>query len=78
MFNRYGDGGIDRLAQARGAAHRGDRSAKIKFIGKAFDIIGGLRGGLDLGRGVTSPPIWITCTSTCSAAWCRPRIIKVR
>ena len=45
------DGGIDRLAQARGAVHRGDRSAKIKFIGKAFDIIGGLRGGLDLEKG---------------------------
>ncbi|ANB03140.1 flagellar protein FliS [Ectothiorhodospira sp. BSL-9] len=45
------DGGIDRLAQARGAVHRGDRSAKIKFIGKAFDIIGGLRGGLDLDKG---------------------------
>ncbi|SEL55079.1 flagellar export chaperone FliS [Ectothiorhodospira marina] len=45
------DGGVDRLAQARGAVHRGDRQAKIKLIGKAFDIIGGLRGGLDLNKG---------------------------
>lgn len=45
------DGGMDRLAQARGAVIRGDRPAKIKFIGKAFDIIGGLRGGLDLDKG---------------------------
>ena len=45
------DGGIDRLAQARGAVHRGDRPAKLKLIGKAFDIIGGLRGGLDLDKG---------------------------
>ncbi|MCG5501474.1 flagellar export chaperone FliS [Ectothiorhodospira lacustris] len=45
------DGGIDRLAQARGAVMHGNRPAKIKLIGKAFDIIGGLRGGLDLERG---------------------------
>lgn len=45
------DGGIDRLAQARGAVMRGDRAAKIKLIGKAFDIIGGLRAGLDLEKG---------------------------
>ncbi|WP_242472407.1 flagellar export chaperone FliS [Ectothiorhodospira mobilis] len=45
------NGGIDRLAQARGAVLRGDRPAKLKLIGKALDIIGGLRGGLDLDRG---------------------------
>lgn len=45
------DGGIDRLAQARGAVLRGDRPAKLKLIGKAMDIIGGLRGGLDQERG---------------------------
>ncbi|MCG5510195.1 flagellar export chaperone FliS [Ectothiorhodospira sp. A-7Y] len=45
------DGGIDRLAQARGAVQRGDRPTKLKLIGKAFDIIGGLRGGLDLEKG---------------------------
>lgn len=45
------NGGIDRLAQARGAVLRGDRPAKVKLIGKALDIIGGLRGGLDLERG---------------------------
>ena len=45
------DGGIDRLAQARGAVQRGDRTTKLKLIGKAFDIIGGLRGALDLEKG---------------------------
>jgi flagellar protein FliS len=45
------NGGIDRLAQARGAVMRGDRPAKLRLIGKALDIISGLRSGLDQERG---------------------------
>ncbi|AHK79444.1 flagellar protein FliS [Ectothiorhodospira haloalkaliphila] len=45
------DGGVDRLAQAKGAIARGDRRGKVKLIDKAFNIIGGLRGGLDMDRG---------------------------
>ncbi|ABI56058.1 flagellar export chaperone FliS [Alkalilimnicola ehrlichii MLHE-1] len=41
------DGGIDRLAQAKGALHQGDRALKSQLIGKAIAIIDGLRGGLD-------------------------------
>ncbi|AIZ33475.1 flagellar export chaperone FliS [Pseudomonas sp. K1(2024)] len=41
-------GGLDRLAQAKGAIARRDVAQKGILIGKAIDIIGGLREGLDL------------------------------
>ncbi|MDF0731910.1 flagellar export chaperone FliS [Pseudomonas entomophila] len=41
-------GGLDRLAQAKGAIARNDIAQKGILIGKAIDIIGGLREGLDL------------------------------
>lgn len=41
-------GGLDRLAQAKGAIARKDVAQKGILIGKAIDIIGGLREGLDL------------------------------
>lgn len=41
-------GGLDRLAQAKGAIARRDVGQKGILIGKAIDIIGGLREGLDL------------------------------
>ncbi|MCE0916347.1 MULTISPECIES: flagellar export chaperone FliS [unclassified Pseudomonas] len=41
-------GGLDRLAQAKGAIARKDIAQKGILIGKAIDIIGGLREGLDL------------------------------
>jgi len=41
------DGGIDRIAQAKGALLQGDRATKSQLIGKAIAIIDGLRGGLD-------------------------------
>ncbi|WP_342651048.1 flagellar export chaperone FliS [Pseudomonas sp. REB1044] len=41
-------GGLDRLAQAKGAMARKDVAQKGVLIGKAIDIIGGLREGLDL------------------------------
>ena len=41
-------GGLDRLAQAKGAIARRDVAQKGVLIGKAIDIIGGLREGLDL------------------------------
>lgn len=41
-------GGLDRLAQAKGAIARQDMAQKGILLGKAIDIIGGLREGLDL------------------------------
>nr|WP_314528104.1 flagellar export chaperone FliS [uncultured Pseudomonas sp.] len=40
-------GGLDRIAQAKGALERNDTAAKGLCIGKAVAIIGGLREGLD-------------------------------
>lgn len=40
-------GSLDRLAQAKGALSRGDIATKGLVLGKAVDIIGGLREGLD-------------------------------
>lgn len=45
------EGGLSRLAQARGAMERGQVAMKGELIGKAIGIIGGLREGLDLQRG---------------------------
>ncbi len=41
-------GGLDRMAQAKGAMARKDLPNKGILIGKAIGIIGGLREGLDL------------------------------
>ena len=41
-------GGLDRIAQAKGAIARNDIAQKGVLIGKAIGIIGGLREGLDL------------------------------
>ena len=40
-------GSLDRLAQTKGALSRGDIATKGVVLGKAVDIIGGLREGLD-------------------------------
>lgn len=40
-------GGLDRMAQAKGAMERGDIAQKGELLGKAIDIIVGLRQGLD-------------------------------
>jgi flagellar protein FliS len=40
-------GGLDRIAQAKGAMGRNDLATKGLCIGKAVAIIGGLREGLD-------------------------------
>jgi len=42
------EGGLDRIAQAKGAIERKDVANKGVFISKAIGIIGGLREGLDL------------------------------
>jgi flagellar protein FliS len=42
------EGGLDRMAQAKGALSRGDIALKGLMIGKAVDIIGGLREGIDV------------------------------
>lgn len=45
------EGGLTRIAQARGAMEREQTALKGELIGKAIGIIGGLREGLDLQRG---------------------------
>lgn len=42
------EGGLDRIAQAKGAIARNDVPAKCVAISKAIGIVGGLREGLDL------------------------------
>lgn len=44
-------GALDRIAQAQGAMSRGQVEMKGMLIGKAIDIIGGLREGLNLEAG---------------------------
>ena len=45
------EGGLTRIAQARGAMERGQTAQKGELIGKAIGIVGGLREGLDLQQG---------------------------
>ncbi len=45
------EGGLGRLAQARGAMERGQVALKGELLGKSIAIIGGLREGLDLQKG---------------------------
>lgn len=45
------EGGLSRLAQAKGALNRGQTAEKGVLIGKAIDIIGGLRESLDPEKG---------------------------
>lgn len=45
------EGGLTRLAQARGAMERQQTALKGELIGKAIGIVGGLRQGLDLEKG---------------------------
>lgn len=47
------EGGLDRIAQAKGAMARRDVASKGVFIGKAIGIVGGLREGLDLDKDPT-------------------------
>ncbi len=42
------EGGLTRMAQARGALERGQVALKGELIGKAVGIVGGLRDGLNL------------------------------
>jgi flagellar protein FliS len=48
------EGGLDRIAQAKGALERKDIPNRGIFIGKAIGIIGGLREGLDLENSLES------------------------
>ncbi|KFE49976.1 flagellar export chaperone FliS [Pseudomonas syringae] len=41
------EGGLDRMAQAKGAMARGDIAEKGLMLGKAIDIVIGLRDGLE-------------------------------
>ena len=45
------EGGLTRLAQAKGAMERGQLTLKGELLGKAIAIVGGLREGLDLRQG---------------------------
>lgn len=45
------EGGLTRIAQARGAIERGWTAEKGELIGKAVGIVGGLRNGLDFEKG---------------------------
>lgn len=48
------EGGLDRIAQAKGAMERQDIPAKGMLISKAIAIVGGLREGLDLEKSIDS------------------------
>ena len=45
------EGGLSRIAQAKGAMQHGQQAAKGELISKAIGIIGGLRAGLDPEQG---------------------------
>lgn len=45
------DGGLARMAQAKGALERGQTALKGELIGKAIAIVGGLREALDAEKG---------------------------
>lgn len=45
------EGGLTRLAQARGAMERNQTALKGELVGKAIAIIGGLRQGLNVDKG---------------------------
>ncbi|SDR88497.1 flagellar biosynthetic protein FliS [Halopseudomonas xinjiangensis] len=45
------EGGLQRLAQAKGAMQHGNLALKGELVGKAVGIINGLRDGLDLQKG---------------------------
>ncbi|MDX1299151.1 MAG: flagellar export chaperone FliS [Pseudomonas sp.] len=45
------EGGLTRIAQAKGAMERQQTALKGELIGKAIGIVGGLREGLDLTQG---------------------------
>ena len=45
------EGGLSRMAQAKGALERGQTSLKGELIGKAIAIVGGLREALDAEKG---------------------------
>lgn len=45
------EGALSRLAAAQGAIERGELSIKGELIGKAIDIVGGLRASLDMSAG---------------------------
>lgn len=45
------EGGLSRLAQAKGAMQRGDSGLKGELISQSISIIGGLREGLDFQQG---------------------------
>jgi len=47
-------GGLDRIAQAKGAMDRKDLAGKGVLLSKSIDIIGGLREGLDLENQMSS------------------------
>jgi flagellar protein FliS len=44
-------GALDRITAAKGHLQRGETALKCECIGKAIDIVGGLRGALDHERG---------------------------
>lgn len=45
------EGALDRIAQAKGAIARKDYESKAKLLNRVMDIIGSLRGSLDLEKG---------------------------
>ncbi|PKM31777.1 MAG: flagellar protein FliS [Gammaproteobacteria bacterium HGW-Gammaproteobacteria-11] len=45
------EGGLQRIAQAKGAMQHGNIPLKGELIGKSMGIIGGLRDSLDLSKG---------------------------
>ncbi len=59
------EGGLDRIAQAKGAMERKrHRRTRVSLIGKAIGIIGGLLEGLDLDNKSDTVGNWPICTNT--------------
>ena len=62
------EGGLTRMAQARGALERGEVALKGELIGKAIAIVGGLREGSTSRRAASWQPTSTAFTPTCRCA----------
>jgi flagellar protein FliS len=67
------EGALERIAIAKGCIQRQDIAAKGEQIGKAVDIIGGLREGLNQeAGGEIAANLDACCMTICSGDCCKP------